>query len=123
MRRARILPGRVAVSGRVVATTLALAGCVGTVPEAPQLAAPPPVPTDPVVAFAANAAIGEEASLTLAGGSPARARLQRAYTSGTGRECREVVLNRVTQEWSQLVCRDPELGWVPVRNLLRGGAP
>lgn len=111
---------------------LALAGCLGLEPAAsgPLVSSPPP-PIDPVAAFAARATPGVEGQIVPDGGSPTRARVQRAYIAASGRECREVVLGYGSatgtaspgfgpDERATLVCNDPELGWRIARPLLRG---
>ena len=84
--------------------------------------AAPPAPTDPVVAFAAQAQPGTESRILLAGGQSTTARLARSYSAASGRECREVLLGTGAAQQSQLVCQAEHGGWVTTRPLLRGGA-
>jgi hypothetical protein len=84
-------------------------------------AAPPP-PTDPVVAFAAQAQPGSESRILLADGQSTTARLARSYSAASGRECREVMLGTGAGQHSRLVCQAENGGWVATRPLLRGGA-
>lgn len=120
MPRKRFPNGKLPSRFCVMLACLGFAACAATEPPAPNIAAAPPTPTDPVAVFAANAAPGQEASLVLASGESTRARLHRVYPAASGRECREVLLG--SSERRQLVCQDPELGWIPARALLRGGA-
>jgi hypothetical protein len=111
---------------RIVVTLLAVAvlgGCagVGPVRQATVPAAPPP-PTDPVVAFAAQAQPGSESRILLADGQSTTARLARSYSAASGRECREIMLGTGAGQHSRLVCQAENGGWVATRPLLRGGA-
>jgi hypothetical protein len=78
-------------------------------------------PTDPVVAFAAQAAPGAQSSILLADGRPASVRIARSYVSAGGRECRDVLVGTGTLQRSQLVCKTEAGGWEAARPLLRGG--
>jgi hypothetical protein len=100
----------------------ALSGCADDGSRR-QAAAPvaPPAPTDPVVAFAAQAQPGQEARILLASGQSTMARLARSYSAASGRECREVLLGTGAGQQSQLVCQADHGGWVAARPLLRGG--
>jgi len=122
MGRERCWIGKAAMRGCASLAATVLAACVATGPETPPIAAAQPVPVDPVAAFAANATPGQEASLVLTSGERTRARLHRAYPAASGRECREVLLGDGPGQRPQLVCQDPEQGWVLARTLLRGGA-
>ena len=82
---------------------------------------PAPAPTDPVVAFAAQAQPGQEWRILLADGQSTPARLARSYHAASGRECREVLLGTGAGQQSQLVCQAETGGWVAARPLLRGG--
>jgi hypothetical protein len=84
--------------------------------------AAPPAPTDPVVAFAAQAQPGLESRILLPDGQSTTARLARSYSAASGRECREVLLGTGAAQRSQLVCQAENGGWVAARPLLRGGA-
>ncbi len=87
----------------------------------PTASAPPPVPTDPVVAFAAANQVGAQASLPLAGGrTPVR--VNRSYYAASGRECREVLVGAGSGARSQLVCQGEGGAWAASRPLLRGGS-
>ena len=114
-----------AMTGRAcVFVALLLGGCTqlaGT--PAPMAAAPVPVaaaPMDAVVAFAASARPGSEATVTLDSGRSARVRLLRAYNAASGRECREVLVGGGIEERSRLVCQAGDQ-WADARPLLRGG--
>ncbi len=102
---------------------LLLGGC-GLIPgssSAPEVAAPPPAPTDPIVAFAASNQVGAQASLPLAGGrTPVR--VNRSYYAASGRECREVLVGAGSGARSQLVCQAEGGAWAASRPLLRGGS-
>ena len=110
---------------RIAVTLLAVAvlgGCAGSGPvqQAAVPAAAPP--TDPVVAFAAQAQPGSESRILLADGQSTTARLARSYSAASGRECREVLLGTGAGQHSRLVCQAENGGWVATRPLLRGGA-
>ena len=99
-----------------------LGGCADDAPghEGAVTVAPPP--TDPVVAFAAQAQPGLESRILLADGQSTTARLARSYNAASGRECREVLLGTGAGQHSRLVCQAENGGWVATRPLLRGGA-
>lgn len=103
---------------------ISLSGCAGiTAPGASVPVTPAAVaaqPTDPVVAFAANAQPGSETMLALPGSGTTRLRLLRAYNAASGRECREVLVGGGTGERARLVC-GAEGQWAEARPLLRGG--
>lgn len=114
-----------AVIGRAFVFTLLLLGGCAQIPgtSAPMVAAPVPVaaaPMDAVVAFAATARPGAEATVTLDTGRSARVRLLRAYNAASGRECREVLIGGGIEERSRLVCQAGDQ-WADARPLLRGG--
>jgi hypothetical protein len=99
-----------------------LVGCAdGGAGQRAAVTAAPPAPTDPVVAFAAQAQPGQESRILLAGGQSTTARLARSYNAASGRECREVLLGTGAAQRSQLVCQAENGGWVASRPLLRGG--
>lgn len=88
---------------------------------APAASAAPPVPTDPIVAFAATSPPGAQASLSLAGGrTPVQ--VTRSYHAASGRECREVLVGAGTGARAQLVCQGEGGAWAAARPLLRGGS-
>ena len=97
--------GALDLSGRDAAASAASAGAV----------APPPAPTDPLLAFAATAAPGAESVV-----EGQRVRISRAYVAASGKECRELMIGIGASERSDLVCRDEVTGWARVRPLLRG---
>ena len=124
LRIPRHLPGH-GSRGPILAVALLgaiLGGCAdgGSGGQA-AVTAPPPAPTDPVAAFAAQAQPGQESRILLAGGQSTTARLARSYSAASGRECREVLLGTGAGQQSQLVCRADHGGWVAARPLLRGG--
>jgi hypothetical protein len=103
---------------------LALGACAGRDGQSAGGPAAQPVaaaPTDPVVAFAAQAQPGAESRIILAGGQPANVRLLRSYNAASGRECREVLVGAGTTQRAQLVCQAEGGAWVAARPLLRGG--
>ncbi len=112
--RPRLLVGFVLLGG--------LAGCgtLGGAPAGP-VAAPATAPADPVVAFAASAAPGQQTGVVLAGGQPAVVKLVRVYNAASGRECREVAVTSGGVERARLVCAGPNGTWAEARPLLRGG--
>lgn len=78
--------------------------------------------SDPVVAFAANAAPGAEDSVLLpATGQTARLRLVRAYSAASGRECREVQVSAGGAAQMRLLC-SAGTGWREARPLMRDAA-
>ena len=88
----------------------------------PPAGSPPPaarVATDPLSQFALASSQGTEGSLVNASGVAERARVLRAYTAASGRECREILLGNGGGERSQLVCGDAA-GFQVARPLLRG---
>ena len=125
--------GRAARRAGLTLTALLLAGCSGApsvwpfgrAETAGANAAPGPVTTvassDPVVIFAARSQPGTAERITLADGQPASARVVRAYISGNGRECREVLVSAGMAERNRVICA-AETGWAETRPLLRGGA-
>ncbi|WP_372621517.1 DVU3141 family protein [Falsiroseomonas sp.] len=108
---------------------LLLAGCAGgggLFGGAGQPATQPtaaPAVQDPLAAFAAQAAPGAQARVTLADGQPATVRLARSYAAASGRECREVLVGAGMAQRSQLVCRTEAGSWEQARPLLRGAGP
>jgi hypothetical protein len=100
---------------------LALLGACAGAPQQASTTAAPPLPQDPLAAFAAQATPGAQARVTLADGQPATVRLARSYYAASGRECREVLVGTGTGQRAQVVCQDPAGGWAVARPLLRGG--
>ncbi len=106
----------------------ALAGCSGgwplgsaRAPSSATVTAQPPIPQDPLLAFAAQAAPGATGQVVLAEtGRPTPVRLVRSYHAASGRPCRELAVGVGSQERARLVCLDKQ-GWVEARPLLRGG--
>lgn len=85
--------------------------------------APASVPArapDPVADFVSRAAIGQEEYV---GNPQVPARVTRAYNSGGGRPCREVLLGGLTAGRQLIYCEEAPGQWVGVRPLLRNGAP
>lgn len=123
LRMPRRLSGHGSPAPLLAVTLLAvvLGGCAGENPGQQAAVAVIPPPTDPVVAFAAQAQPGQESRILLAGGQSTTARLTRSYNAASGRECREVLLGTGAGQQSQLVCRAETGGWVAARPLLRGG--
>ncbi len=100
-----------------------LTGCAATTAPGAGTSAAPIVaagPMDPLVAFAATAQPGAEATLALPGNGPARVRVLRAYNAASGRECREVLIGAGLGERTRLVC-GADGQWAEARPLLRGG--
>jgi len=83
--------------------------------------AAPPSPTDPLIAFAAQATPGAERSIVLADGSPALVRMTRSYYAASGRECRELLVGAGMAQRVQLVCAGEDGAWAASRPLLQGG--
>ncbi|MFC0410652.1 DVU3141 family protein [Roseomonas elaeocarpi] len=80
-------------------------------------------PGDALGLFAARAAEGQQETVLLSdSGRTASVRLARVYQSAAGRECKELLVGGGTESRNVLYCQDPQLGWVPARPLLRGGA-
>ncbi|MBW8270085.1 DVU3141 family protein [Caldovatus aquaticus] len=81
-------------------------------------------PADPLIAFAAQARPGAEATVTdPATGAALRVRLVRAYAAASGRECRELAVLGFAAtggERRRLVCRGEGGRWAEAR--ARGGA-
>ncbi len=105
---------------------LAMAGCGGgglfnRSGSASAVAAQPPLPQDPLAAFAAQAAPGTASRITLSDGRAVDVRLLRRYAAASGRECREVQIGSGSTQRSQVVCNTEETGWAVSRPLLRGG--
>jgi hypothetical protein len=101
---------------------LLLAGCEATLGGATPAAAPaaPPVPADPLVAFAASAAPGTESRVVLVDGTPALVRMTRSYFAASGRECRELLVGSGVAQRVQLVCSGEDGAWNTARPLLPG---
>lgn len=77
-------------------------------------------PADPIAVFVARAQPGQQESLALPGsGTLVTARYARSYNAASGRECREIQLS---SGGGTVYCRDPAVGWIAARPLLRGGA-
>lgn len=75
-------------------------------------------PADPLSAFAARANPGQEEVL---GSPPVRARMMRAYNSGGGRPCREIMLGNASTGNKTLYCEAAPGVWTAVRPLLGTG--
>jgi hypothetical protein len=106
-----------------LAMLVLLAGCTALPGGEPGgTAAPPPVPTDPVVAFASTATPGQQGSVTLADGRPAQVQLVRSYFAASGRECREVMVGAGISQRVQVACAGEDGAWSLARSLLPGGA-
>lgn len=98
-----------------------LGGCAELGIEATPAAAPAPI-SDPVVAFAAQAAPGATESVQLPQtGQTAQLRLVRSYAAASGRECREVQVYSGGADYTRLLCQAGGV-WSEARPLLRGGA-
>lgn len=107
----------------VILAGLCLAGCAGPGQLAPSAGAAATVAADsPMAAFARDAAPGSRALVEVAPGRRVPVTFQRAYAAGSGTECRLLRVEDVPGGRSELVCRDPERGWLSARPLLRGGA-
>ena len=89
-------------------------------PPAP-VAVAPVGPADPVAAFAAGATPGVPGTVSLSDGRRVQARLVRAYSAASGRDCREVALGAGLDERATLYCQ-ADGRWVATRPLLRGAA-
>lgn len=125
----------VRVVGAVGALTMA--GCADYLPDVSGLvsglssplvpppvgsAPPPPITAlDPLSQFALSSQPGSEGVVPVAGGAPERARVLRAYTAASGRQCREILFGSGIGERSQLVCGDAN-GFQVAPPLLRGAA-
>jgi hypothetical protein len=117
----RIFPRRAPLLGLVL---LGLAGCstlqgdegggIATSGGQPVLAQP----ADPLSAFAARARPGQE---EVVGSPPVRARMMRAYNSGGGRPCREIMLGSASTGNKALYCEATPGVWTSVRPLLGTG--
>ncbi len=88
-------------------------------PPVGSAAAPVRVATDPLSQFALASGPGTEGSIINASGVSERARVLRAYTAASGRECREILMGNGGAERSELVCGDAG-GFQVARPLLRG---
>jgi hypothetical protein len=101
---------------------LLLAGCGSVSLDGATAAAPaaPPVPADPLVAFAASATPGTESRVVLVDGSPALVRMTRSYFAASGRECRELLVGSGMAQRVQLVCSGEDGAWNTARPLLPG---
>jgi hypothetical protein len=85
--------------------------------------APASVPArapDPLADFAARAQLGQEEYV---GNPQVPARVTRAYNSGGGRPCRELLLGGLTAGRQLIYCEEAPGQWVAVRPLLRNGVP
>ena len=83
-------------------------------------APPPPVSSlDPLSQVALANGAGAEGLIPVAGGASERARVLRAYTAASGRQCREILFGNGIGERSQLVCGDAH-GFQMAPALLRG---
>lgn len=109
--------------GLILVLPAFLAACGGGQAEAPVRAVGPDLtpPSDPIAAFAAQAAPGSQSRILLADGQPANVRLLRSYHAASGRECREVLVGAGMSQRSQLVCLG-DGGWSSARPLLPGAA-
>ena len=101
---------------------LLLGACESVAPGGATTASPTaaPVPTDPLAAFAAQAAPGAESSIVLADGSAAQVRMTRSYYAASGRECRELLVGAGMAQRVQLVCAGEDGAWNTSRPLLPG---
>jgi hypothetical protein len=100
-----------------------LGGCALVPPGIAPAAAPAISPAEtPVAAFARDAVPGQRALVEVAPGRRVPVTFQRAYTAGSGAECRLLRIEDVPGGRGELVCRDPDRGWAQARPLLRGGA-
>jgi hypothetical protein len=116
-------PPPFAVRPAVVLGCLWLAGCAAPAALAPATQAPGSAAADtPIAAFARDAAPGARALVEVAPGRSVPVTFQRAYASASGAECRLLRVEDVPGGRSELVCRDPERGWLSARPLIRGGA-
>lgn len=107
----------------VLLAGLWLAGCAGPARLAPSADAAATVAADgPIAAFARDAAPGSRALVEVSPGRSVPVTFQRAYAAGSGTECRLLRVEDIPGGRSELVCRDPERGWLSARPLLRGGA-
>jgi hypothetical protein len=104
------------------AVLLALGGCAAVAPGGAPAMPGPDAAEGPLAAFARDASPGQRGVVALADGRAVPVTLLRAYAAGSGRECRLLRVEDVPGGRSELVCRDPDRGWVPARPLLRGGA-
>jgi hypothetical protein len=75
-------------------------------------------PADQLSAFAARARPGQE---EVVGSPPVRARMMRAYNSGGGRPCREIMLGSASTGNKALYCEATPGVWTSVRPLLGTG--
>jgi hypothetical protein len=81
---------------------------------------PPVRAADPLAAFAARAQLGQEEMI---GSPPVQARLVRAYNSGAGRPCRELLLGGMAAGRQALYCEEAPGQWEVIRPLLQNGPP
>lgn len=87
-----------------------------------QVELPPSRLADPIAAFVAQTAPGQQGVVAPSeGAAPVPVRVVRAYNSAGGRECRELQIGQGMAPRSAIYCKEPA-GWVAVRPLLRGGA-
>ncbi|RKK01820.1 hypothetical protein D6Z83_23015 [Pseudoroseomonas wenyumeiae] len=124
---ARMLP-RLRLPAVLGLVLLSLSGCsmVSSRASAPSDMASPPIgdlpprPADPLAAFAARAQLGQE---ELVGSPPVPVRLMRAYNSGGGRPCRQLLLGSMATGRQALYCETMPGQWDAVRPLLQNGPP
>lgn len=121
---------RMGALAAAVTLSLSLGGCADYLPDLsglasplvpPPVGSPPPPPVtslDPLSQFALASGPGTEGTVQLAGVAE-RARVLRAYTAASGRQCREILFGNGIGERSQLVCGDAH-GFQVAPPLLRG---
>ena len=122
------MPPRLRLPAVLGLMLLSLSGCsmVSSRASAPSEMASPPIgdlpprPADPLAAFAARAQLGQE---ELVGSPPVPVRLVRAYNSGGGRPCRQLLLGSVSTGRQALYCEAAPGQWEAVRPLLQNGSP
>lgn len=104
------------------AALLALAGCASGTPPSGPAARGAEAAEGPLAAFARDASPGQRGMVTLSDGRTVPVTLLRGYAAGSGRDCRLLRVDDVPGGRNELVCRDPDRGWVASRPLLPGGA-
>lgn len=100
-----------------------LAGCAAPAGLAPVADRAASAAADtPIAAFARDATPGSRAVVEVTPGRSVPVTFLRAYAAGSGAECRLLRVEDVPGGRSEVVCRDPERGWMAARPLIRGGA-